>query len=312
LVATNPNWILPINRVGGPPPIYLPKPDAHPFAQFMAGIGEGMKAYAEAKKEKQAREFEPEIPEDLKSQVGVVQIAPGKWQVVKKEQPKPDRQEPWKLTSQGLIYKTKKGYGIDPEIKADPNIDTIEKTDEKGNVTLIGIHKQTGETAWKKRLGKIGKKSEEVGQSVRNFELQYYGKLVPELRGTPDYVAKLEEAKRAGAVNMRIGKRTFVKDGRTYTQEYIYNPLTGKIEWEGKPYLSKREPLSDRERLVRAKIAAFTKKHGRKPTSEEEVKIRESVFQASDPFGSLRKFLGMEESSGAGTDVGIDPKGIFK
>ena len=46
-------------------------------------------------------------------------------------------------------------------------------------------------------------------QAIRTFELQNYGKLVPELRGTPVYINKLNESKKAGATNINIGVEKF-------------------------------------------------------------------------------------------------------
>ncbi|MBU1110949.1 hypothetical protein KKB83_05015, partial [Patescibacteria group bacterium] len=48
-----------------------------------------------------------------------------------------------------------------------------------------------------------------AGQAVQNFEMQHYGKLVPELRGSPEYVSKLYEAKKAGAMNINIAPEKF-------------------------------------------------------------------------------------------------------
>ena len=48
-----------------------------------------------------------------------------------------------------------------------------------------------------------------TGQAVQTFETQHYGKLVPELRGSPEYIKKLYEAKKAGAMNINIAGEKF-------------------------------------------------------------------------------------------------------
>jgi len=48
-----------------------------------------------------------------------------------------------------------------------------------------------------------------VGQTVKDFEQQHYGKLVPQLRGTPEYLKKLELSKKASATNINIGMERF-------------------------------------------------------------------------------------------------------
>ena len=48
-----------------------------------------------------------------------------------------------------------------------------------------------------------------IGQTVNDFEMQQYGKLVPELRGTKAYTDKLEKSKKAGATNINIGMEKF-------------------------------------------------------------------------------------------------------
>lgn len=48
-----------------------------------------------------------------------------------------------------------------------------------------------------------------IDQAIRTFEIQHYGKLVPQLRGTPAYIKKLTEAKKAGAMNINIAGEKF-------------------------------------------------------------------------------------------------------
>ena len=46
-------------------------------------------------------------------------------------------------------------------------------------------------------------------QAIRTFEIQHYGKEVPQLRGTPAYIEKLNASKKAGAVNINITEEKF-------------------------------------------------------------------------------------------------------
>lgn len=48
-----------------------------------------------------------------------------------------------------------------------------------------------------------------TGQAIKTFETQHYGKEVPELRGTDEYITKLYAAKRAGAANINIQTEKF-------------------------------------------------------------------------------------------------------
>ena len=50
---------------------------------------------------------------------------------------------------------------------------------------------------------------EPIDQAIRTFEIQHYGKLVPQLRGTPSYIEKLNAAKKAGAMNINIAGERF-------------------------------------------------------------------------------------------------------
>lgn len=82
----------------------------------------------------------------------------------------------------------------------------LRKFASKDENNLLDTILSDARETWK-RVSTKGK----VPSTIETFELQYYGKPVPELRGTPEYVKKLTEAKKAGAISItqHIGAEKF-------------------------------------------------------------------------------------------------------